>query len=604
MIGNHIKKYTLLLFLLAPATIVFAQKDTTLTQEVEVVKAYKPSISDANKINDMPKMDEQEPQKPKFNYSIFSQPVFNTFSVTTLKAATFAGKPKEDNGFGLVRAGVGNYNKPYGELFFNSQNIKNTIFGLHARHLSSHSKLKLDGGDRVKAPFSENQAEMFIKHMYRNSILSINLDFNRNGFNYYGYPNDSIPSVLKKDGQTITYQGTKQAFTKGGLNINLKNTTTSNSDPTFGFNFLYHYFATKTNQHEHFGEFTANVKKPYNTGVGLLDVGATFVQADQIMNRYTNNLGKSQQIWLTAKPAYYIGGDIANIKLGVNAWFVLDNETDAIAKLAPNIRANFAPVKEIINIFAGVDGNYINNNYSKIAYENPFVNPQHDVMNSFEKIHFYGGFDGKFSTKTNFKISVDYSKINDQPLYYLFSYVYPSASSVFNTPDPTVVENDFSVFYDNMDLLKFNLEIFHASSEKMNLLLSGNYYVYKMATEEKAWNMPDWDAKMSLNYNISDQLSVGTDLYLIGQREAFVLDVNEFDPRPMTFNELTALPSATRKSYILNTAFDLNFNATYKITQQFSIFGQLNNFGFQKYQRWLGYPVQSFNVLGGLSYSF
>ena len=604
MIGNHIKKYTLLLFLLAPATIVFAQKDTTLTQEVEVVKAYKPSISDANKINDMPKMDEQEPQKPKFNYSIFSQPVFNTFSVTTLKAATFAGKPKEDNGFGLVRAGVGNYNKPYGELFFNSQNIKNTIFGLHARHLSSHSKLKLDGGDRVKAPFSENQAEMFIKHLYRNSILSVNLDFNRNGFNYYGYPNDSIPSVLKKDGQDITYQGTKQAFTKGALNINLKNTTTSNSDPTFGFNFLYHYFATKTNQHEHFGEFTADVKKPYDTGVGLLEAGATFVQADQIMNRHTNNLVKSQQIWLMAKPAYYIGGDIANIKLGVNAWFVLDNETDAIAKLAPNIRANFAPVKEIINIFAGVDGNYINNHYSKIAYENPFVNPQHDVINSFEKLHFYGGFDGKFSTKTNFKISVDYSKINDQPLYYLFSYVYPLASSVFNTPDPTVAENDFSVFYDNMDLLKFNLEIFHASSEKMNLLLSGNYYVYKMATEEKAWNMPDWDAKMTLSYNISDQLTVGTDLYLIGQREAFVLDVNEFDPRPMTFNELTALPSATRKSYILDTAIDLNFNATYKITQQFSIFGQLNNFGFQKYQRWLGYPVQSFNVLGGLSYSF
>jgi hypothetical protein len=125
-----------------------------------------------------------------------------------------------------------------------------------------------------------------------------------------------------------------------------------------------------------------------------------------------------------------------------------------------------------------------------------------------------------------------------------------------------------------------------------------------MANEEKAWNMPDWDAKMSLSYNITEQLSVATDLYLIGQREAFVLDVNEFDPRPMKFNELAELTTATRKSYILNTAFDLNFNTTYKITQQFSIFAQLNNFGFQKYQRWLGYPVQSFNVLGGLSYSF
>ncbi len=76
---------------------------------------------------------------------------------------------------------------------------------------------------------------------------------------------------------------------------------------------------------------------------------------------------------------------MANIKLGVNAWFVLDNETDAVAKLAPNIKANFAPVKEIINIFAGIDGNYINNHYSKIAYENPFVDPTHDVLTVSKK---------------------------------------------------------------------------------------------------------------------------------------------------------------------------------------------------------------------------
>lgn len=603
MIGNHVK-YILLLFLIGSATIVFAQRDTTLTQEVEVVKAYKPSISDANKINEMPKTNEEKPQKPTFNYSIFSQPVYNTFSVNTLKAAIFADKPKENTGFGLVRAGVGNYNKPYGELFFNSKNTRNTIFGLHGRHLSSHGKLKLEGGDRVKAPFSENEAEMFIKHFFRSSILSVNLDFDHNGFNYYGYPKDSIPTILKQNGQDITLQGTKQAFSKGGLNINLVNTNKSNRDASFDFNFLYQYFGTKTDQREHFGEFMADMKKPLDTGTGMLKAGITFVQSEQIFNKNLQAIGQSQQIWLTAQPAYYIGKDVANITLGLKTWYVLDNETDAVAKIAPNIRANFAPVKEIINIFAGVDGNYINNHYSKIAYENPFVDPTHDVINSFEKLHFYGGFDGKFATKTNFKISADYSKINDQPLYYLLSYIYPMSGSVTNTPDPTIVENDFSVFYDNMDLLKFNLEIFHASSEKINLLLSGNYYVYTMDREEKAWNMPNWDAKMSLSYNITEQLSVATDLYLIGQREAFVLDINEFYPGPMKFNELTELTTATRKSYILDTAFDLNFNTTYKITQQFSIFGQLNNFGFQKYQRWLGYPVQSFNLLGGLSYSF
>ncbi len=578
-----------------------AQRDTTLTQEVEVVKAYNPTIADANKINDMPKIDEEEHQKPNFNYSIYSQPVFSTFSVNTLKAATMAAQPKTDNGFGLVRAGFGSYNRPYGEVFFNSQNSKSTIFGLHGKHLSSHGKLNLEGGDRVKAPFSENEAEMFIKHLYRKSILSVNLNFDHNGFNYYGYPVDSIPAPLKEENQTINYLGTKQTFSKGGININLKNENAGRKDLAFDFNFIYQYFGAKTSQREHFGEFTTDINKPLNKGAVVANLGATYVLADQIYNTDLEGIGRRQQTWVFLKPAYYIGNETANIKVGFNLWYVSDKDASEKIRIAPNVRANFAPVKEIINIYAGVDGNYINNHYSKIAYENPFVNPEHDVLNSFEKLHFYGGFDGKFSTKTNFKISVDYSKINDKPLYYLFEYVYPYVGS---NPDPSIVDNDFQVLYDDMDLLKFNAEIFHTASEKLDLLISGSYFVYKMTEQDNAWNLPDWEGKISLGYKITDQLSVTSDIYLIGTRKAIILETTGFDPRPMDYKELSELSTVTQKSYNMNAAFDMNFSANYKITQKISAFAQLNNFGFQKYERWFGYPVQSFNLLAGISYAF
>lgn len=594
-------KYFLILLLISVVTEIFAQRDTTLTQEVEVVKAYKPTISDANKINEMPKIEEAEHQKPTFNYNIFSQPIFNTFSVNTLKAATISGKPKENNGYGLVRAGLGNYNKPYGELFFNSQNTKNTIFGLHGKHLSSLGKMKLQGNNKVDAPFSENEAEIYIKNLYRNSILSVNLNLDHDGFRYYGYPVDSIPTALKEENQDINYLGTKQTFTKGGINIGLINSTAGPNNQAFDFNFLYHYFGTKTGQREHFGEFTTNIRKPITKGMGYLEAGATLVRANNVFNRNLISKGNSQQIWLTAKPSYYLGNDIANIRIGFNSWFVLDSDVDTRAKLAPNIRANYAPVKEIITIFAGIDGDYINNHYSKIAYENPFVDPEHDVKNTFEKYHFYGGFDGKFATKTNFKISVDYSIIKDKPLYYLFEYVYPTTGPL---PSPSVIDNDFDVLYDDLNLLKFNLEIFHTSSDKLDLLISGNYYVYKLQTQIKAWNLPDWDAKIALGYNITEQLSVSTDIFLIGNRCALIMEATGFDPRPIPFIDPTNLPLVRQNSYNLNTAIDLNFSANYKITQKFSAFANLNNFGFQKYERWFGYPVQSFNFLAGISYAF
>jgi hypothetical protein len=583
---------------------IAAQRDTTISQEVEVVRTYNATITNANKINDMPKIDEGEQQKPTFNYSIYSQPVYSTLSVNTLKAATLAPQPRADNGFGIVRAGFGNYNRPYGEIFFNSQNTRNTIFGLHGKHLSSYGKLKLEGGDKVKAPFSENEADMFIKHLYRKSILSVNLNFDHNGFNYYGYPVDSIPAVLKGNPQAnpqINYLGTKQAFTKGGININLKNENSSRNDLSFDFDFTYHYFGTKTSQVEHFGEFSTDINKPLNKGAFLINAGATYVLADNIYNRNLEGIGRRQQTWLTAKPAYYIGNETANIKAGFNLWYVSDKDAKDALKVAPNFRVNFAPVKEIINIYAGIDGNFINNHYSKITYENPFVNPEHDVKNSFEKLHYYGGFDGKFATKTNFKISADYSKFIDQPLYYLFEYVYPVAGS---NPDPSIVDNDFQVLYDDLDLLKFNLEIFHTASEKLDLLISGNYYIYKMKDQINAWNLPDWEGKISLGYKITDQLSVTSDIFLIGTRKALIIETTSYDPRPMEYTELAELSTITHKSYNMKAAFDMNFSANYKITQKFSAFAQLNNFGFQKYERWFGYPVQSFNFLGGISYSF
>ncbi len=587
-------KYIILLFLIVSAFATTAQRDTSLTRTVEVTKAFKPTISDANKIYDMPKIEETEHQIPTFDYNVDSQPILNTFSVTQLKAATIESADKKETGYGLLRVGVGNYNKPYGEFFFNNVNSKNSIFGIHAKHLSSFGKITLEGGDKVDAPYSDNKAEIYYKYKFPKSVLSVNTDFTHNGFNYYGYPLNEIPKILLDEGQTITLQGTKQTFSKGGINIKLKNPSLKMNDPAYNFNLKYQYFGAKTGQREHFGQFDMDFRQPLNTGAVIADVGFTFVQSSEIFNQTLKETGKRTQTWVFAKPAWFYEGKTASIRAGFNAWFIMDNDLDATAKITPNVRVDFTPVKDVIKLFAGIDGNYINNHFSKIAYENPFVDPLHDVKNSFEKIHFYGGFDGKLSKKTNFKIGVDYSVIDDQQFYYLDEYYYPDPSV---TPNQLIVNNTFNVLYDDINLLKFNLEVFHTSFEKLNLLLAGNYYSYSLDEQPEAWNMPGWDATFSADYKITEQLSVGADIYLIGERKALISEA----PKPVP---AITEPLPINKSYNLDTVFDLNVNATYQITQKFSAFGQLNNFGFQNYQRWLGYNVQSFNALVGISYAF
>jgi hypothetical protein len=121
-----------------------------------------------------------------------------------------------------------------------------------------------------------------------------------------------------------------------------------------------------------------------------------------------------------------------------------------------------------------------------------------------------------------------------------------------------------------------------------------------MDEQKEAWNMPAWDATLSLGYKITEQLSMSADFFLIGERKALI--------RETLFKSLPPSSSAanpmTDKSFNLNTAFDMNVRGNYKITEKFSVFAQLNNFGFQQYQRWFGYPVQSLNFLAGVSYAF
>lgn len=590
----NIIKSILVVSLISLFTVtVSAQRDSVISREVEVVKSFKPKILDSYKINEMPKIEETEHQKPNFNYNIKSEPVVNAFSVNPLKPASIASTPREETGYGLVRAGFGNYNKPYGEVFFNHLISRKTIFGIHAMHLSSHGDVKLKGDDKVDAPFSKNEAEIYINQFFRKSVLSFNVDFSHDGFNYYGYPEIAVPGLLFEDDQTINLFGSKQAFTKGGLSVKLDNPSIEIDERFFSFDLDYHYFGTKTDQTEHTANFITHTQIPFSFGTGLLDVGASFNMADNVLNRASQIIDTRQQTWLIANPSVYLGGEMFNATLGLKTWYVFDKDLDDQFKIAPNVLLNFMPVKNILKVYAGIDGNFINNHYSKIAYENPFVNPEHDVLNSFEKFRFFGGFDGKFTKKTNFKIGAQYSMIDNQALYYLHEYTHPDPSI---NPDPQIVDNDFRILYDDLNLLKFNVEVIHRSSDKLDLLLSGNYYIYNLENQTSAWNMPDWDANLSLGYKITERLNVTADFILIGTRKALI---QETPPPTSPLANNTIL-----KSYNLDTVFDMNVRGNYKITERFSVFAQLNNFGFQKYERWFGYPVQSFNALGGISYAF
>ena len=161
-IRNIEGKYVLIGSLIFVSANAWGQKDTIqLKQEVEVTKAYQPTISEVEKINDIPKIITEQTEAPTFDYSIYSKPLFSTFDVPPVAAAKMVGEPKPPMGKGLLKLGIGNYLTPYGELFYNAQPDRNSNFGMRFMHFSSSGKIKLLNDDKVNAPESENSAELF-----------------------------------------------------------------------------------------------------------------------------------------------------------------------------------------------------------------------------------------------------------------------------------------------------------------------------------------------------------------------------------------------------------------------------------------------------------
>src|SRR5664279_2221106 len=87
------------------------QRDSTkLNQDVEVVKPYRPSISNANKVNQLPVIEDTTRFTPEFKYSIESHPIHSGFNAVPIGAAEIKGQPDTNPGIGYLKLGLGTFN--------------------------------------------------------------------------------------------------------------------------------------------------------------------------------------------------------------------------------------------------------------------------------------------------------------------------------------------------------------------------------------------------------------------------------------------------------------------------------------------------------------
>ena len=556
-------------------SMTFAQertKDTIDDQVVNVVKPYQPTISDAFKIKDTPKLsDSNVVKKKEVKYNIFSIPVASTFTPAKGKAAN-VDKAKAvklyDN---YASLGVGTYTTILGEVYLNHE-LSNTenVGGYFSHHSSA------GGIDDVLLDdnFSKTGLNAYYSQKLRDFSWKVNGGFDVMTYNWYGLPDTFEEAPVDMDATRHTFNG----FHLGGK---LKFDDAIIKDGSV----LFRRFGDDKDSGENRFVAKANFDVPVkgeeiNTELYIDYIGGSFDSDfnDTAEIKYGN-------VTFGLSPSYQLKQDDLTVNLGVRLVYLNDTElSDNKFFIYPNFEATYRLVDEILIAFGGIKGQLQQNSYYDLANENPFVSPTLFIAPTDQRYSGFIGLKGKLSNNVSYNVSGSYFSEVNKALF--------KANDFIEDSDVAYqLGNSFGVVYDDVNTFSIAGELNIDINRNFTLGFKGAYFGYNTDNQDEAWNLPDVTGSIFTDVQISEQWYAGASAFYVGERKDQQLQVGAL-----------ALPTPT--TITLDSYFDVNAHVGYKINDQLSVFAKVNNILNQDYQRYLNFPVQGFQALAGATYQF
>ena len=575
-------KIKLILFIITLSScwsLTFAQertKDTIDDQVVNVIKPYTPTISDAFKIKDTPKLNDSNMVKKKqVKYNIFSIPVASTFTPAKGKAANVdKAKPVKlyDN---YASLGVGSYTTILGEVYLNHEiNSTENVGGYFSHHSS-------EGGiDEVLLDNNFSSTHLNAHYSQKLSDFSWKIDggFDLMTYNWYGLPEFYTAAPVGADDTRHTFNsfniGGKLKFDDAIIKDGSVRFRRFGDDQDSGEN----RFIAKTS-------FDVPIQDELITTDFYVDyIGGSFDRSFRSLDEI--NYGN---ITFGLSPSYELTQDDLTVNLGLRLVYLNDTEFDDNKFfIYPNITATYRLVDEILIAYGGITGQLQQNSYYDFATENPFVSPTLIVVPTDQRYNGFIGLKGKLSNNVSYNVKGNYYAEENKALFKANDII----TEPIGTEDNFQFGNSFGVVYDDVRTFSVAGELNIDVNRNFTLGLKGEYFTYDTDNQEEAWNLPDVTASIFMDVQISEKWFAGASANYVGERKDQQELIGPFiDPlQPVTVT--------------LDSYFDANAHLGYKINDQLSVFAKVNNMFDQDYQRYLNFPVQGIQALAGATYQF
>ncbi len=580
-------KYTVLALSLACSSLALAQKkqDKMSTEEVNVVKSYTPTISDAFKIKETPSLNEEgTAAKETVKYSVFSFPVASTF--TPSKGGAEEVDKEELGRFykSYATFGGGNFGTLNAELFATQDlNSEEYVAGMF-RHLSSQGGIK---GVDLEHSFYDTSLDVTYGAEAKELSWNINLGYQNQIYHWYGLPTNFMDALTPTIHDIIVAGiNPKQSYNTIALDSKIEFDESILEASSFKFAHFSDAFGSSENrfyakpsfQFNAFGkEIKLNAIVDYLGG--KFDNNYTRTNTEPIEYGYTN-FGLS--------PSYELEKDNWTLHLGLGLYYSLDTQnSNNKLFLYPQVTASHKIVGDLMIFYAGAEGGLDQNSYLNFVDENPFLSPTLLIAPTNKKYDVFGGLKGKLADNISYNVRGSFVDENNKALFKSNDF-----SANFNY-GPYAYGNSLQVVYDNVKTFRLFGELKADITEAISFGANGTFSVYNTKSQAEAWNLPMIKLNATLDYTINSKWYAGADVFFVGSRKDLQINNDLVYVYPPTY-----VPT-TLKSYI-----DLNAHVGYKHSERLTAFLKANNIANQAYQKWLNYPVQGFQVILGANYKF
>ncbi|MDR0506772.1 MAG: hypothetical protein LBH32_08175 [Dysgonamonadaceae bacterium] len=589
------------------------QDTVSLNRVLTLEKEYNPVLRDVSKINQLPDLKEPESPKSKVEFSDYTIPYTLAPYLRPTKPDSYLTELIKFRKKGYLNIGLSSLLDVNGDAGYQLVNTGKDFLSIYASHNSSRSNVTyLENSKSQEMKIGDTYGGLNFCHQFEKVNFNAGAKYTFSSYNYYGMTilppsNSSIPQTDEEQEPANIDKNKEQ---ENNLFIAHAGVASRFEDGlSFKVNACYSYYQQKygyatdiegRNENRFVSDLDFHAHSSSMTSVGIAggvksyryNVHAVPLYGSILTDTVNKRMGIYHYVTLSGNPYIYFEDTNWNLRLGVSGSWQLGGLNTFV--IAPDVRFVWNPDKALSFYLLAGGGISDNSNYNSF-YENRYLDPSYRLHDSNSPLDILSGFDVTVAPTFNIGLFAGYKLVNNEHFYIAAPNLYDTVSNRMLLSGQRVLP-----VYAKAQAIKAGGYIRYAYQDIWDVRLKATYYhwniknapyelnfdLYKDIREWTAWNKPQFETELNIVWQVP-VLPLHIDLSYRAElgRKAFI-DTPEY------------------QSIKMKDIHDLSVRGIYSINPTFSVYAAVNNFLYQKYDFWIGYPAQSFNIAGGISIKF